>query len=55
MAKKKEEKNELNIDEKLDAVLAKLKEHEQVHENFRASFQNLESKLRTLVERNRLR
>lgn len=58
MAKKKEETKkteDISLDQKLDTVLAKLEEHSQIIENFRTSFQNLETAFRTLKERNRLR
>jgi len=59
MAKKKEEnkepKQEFVSKAEFEAVQSKLKEYEQTFENFRISFQNIETKLKNLVERNRLR
>lgn len=46
---------DLSLDEKLDLIIAKSKEHEKVLANFRTSFQNLETALSRLKERNRLR
>jgi hypothetical protein len=40
---------------KLEAIQNKLKEHEDTLDNFRTSFQNIETKLKNLIERNRLR
>jgi hypothetical protein len=62
MAKKKEEVKEKEAgwttvanQKELDAVQAKLKEIDQTLENFRTSFGNLDLKIKTLIERNRLR
>ena len=55
MTKKKEENKELNNDKKIDALVCKLEEHEKILANFRMSFQNLESLIVNLKERNRLR
>jgi prefoldin subunit 5 len=54
MAKKKEEKEQSSNGE-LEAIQAQLTEINKTLDNFRTSFQNLETALRTLKERNRLR
>lgn len=58
MAKKKEETKKTadqSVDERFEAMQAALDEHAKAIENFRTSFQNLETAHRTLKERNRLR
>lgn len=56
MAKKKEETTTEQVTNKdLAAIQTKLEEHQQTIENFRTSFQNLETKIKNLIERNRLR
>lgn len=55
MAKKKEETKEQSGSTELDQIKARLEEHEKTFENFRTSFANLETTIRTLKERNRLR
>lgn len=58
MAKKKEEVKAAEVsaqDKELAALKAKVEEHQKSIEGFRQSFENFETKLRNLVERNRLR
>jgi hypothetical protein len=42
-------------DREIDEALALVKQHEEVIENFRTSFKNLEHSIALLKERNRLR
>jgi hypothetical protein len=60
MTKKKEEKQEsgwttIATEKDLAEMKAKIEEHTQIIENFRISFQNLETLISKLKERNRLR
>ena len=57
MAKKKDENQEVAAagNSELDALKAQVEDHQKTIENFRISFQNLETALRNLKERNRLR
>ena len=55
MAKKKEENQEQSANKELEQIKAKLEEHSKTLDNFRTSFQNLESQLALLKDRNRLR
>jgi len=58
MAKKKEEAKaeyQSSQDKRLAELEAKLAEHQKSIEAFRVSFENLDAKIRTVIERNRLR
>ncbi len=55
MAKKKEENKDLLLEDKIVQLETKLEAQDQILENFRISFQNIDTKIKNLIERNRLR
>lgn len=58
MANKKEENKAVEPsaqDKELAVLKAKLEEHQKAIEGFRTSFQNFDTKIKNLIERNRLR